>query len=301
MSDLKSAGFFLKTMFAPYDSGFCEIRMLFKDGVQNAAQSKFVPLPFTGESLRKTAEMCLKESARGWDVYMGVLPRTEAKGTAASVREGAWVWVDIDHKNTDPSDIPAMVADADIVVSSGNGTHAYWSMGIKQITDPERFSAAVRKHQLKVCPGSDPTADLPRVLRVPGTKNWKDRANPRPVTLERRPSLTTASPAPQPAPHRGKLADYPIGPEYPPDTAKFEALMLAAVAALEGGTLPEGRFTLAHGTVVESPARWLQSALDRRWVMIGRGRAWLETEKGQALAQDLLTFAMWYEEQIDAR
>lgn len=71
---------------------------------------------------------------------------------------------------------------APIVVSSGGGIHAYWPL-----TEPvsifawklvaERFKKLCKERGLLI--DNTVTADAARVLRVPGTTNWKDPKNPR--------------------------------------------------------------------------------------------------------------------------
>jgi hypothetical protein len=76
---------------------------------------------------------------------------------------------------------------APALVDSGGGVHVYWIMDKAMDAD----SAKVSAEQLKIVANfngllSDTTctADLSRILRVPGTRNFKDPANPRPVKLK---------------------------------------------------------------------------------------------------------------------
>lgn len=41
----------------------------------------------------------------------------------------------------------------------------------------------IRDYAEKVLPGTDNVSNLDRILRIPGTLNWKDQSNPKPVTL----------------------------------------------------------------------------------------------------------------------
>lgn len=73
-----------------------------------------------------------------------------------------------------------------ILVHSGNGIHAYWplaeSLGLdtwQKLADA--FKEATRVHEVPVDHAC--TADACRVLRPPGTKNWKDPANPKDVRI----------------------------------------------------------------------------------------------------------------------
>lgn len=74
------------------------------------------------------------------------------------------------------------------VIDSGNGLHAYWRLdaaleGAEWVTVAKKFKALAQKHGLLADPSR--TADIASVLRVPGTLNWKDPANPKAVTLKR--------------------------------------------------------------------------------------------------------------------
>jgi hypothetical protein len=73
-----------------------------------------------------------------------------------------------------------------LVTSSGGGFHVYWLLSEPMPTDEWR-DHATRLRQLATHYGlkADPsrTTDSSSVLRVVGTKNWKDRRNPRPVQV----------------------------------------------------------------------------------------------------------------------
>jgi hypothetical protein len=71
-----------------------------------------------------------------------------------------------------------------LVVSSGGGLHVYWVVSEALDSEAWRIEAAklrqlARHHGLKCDPSR--TTDTSSVLRVPGTSNFKDRRNPRPV------------------------------------------------------------------------------------------------------------------------
>lgn len=71
---------------------------------------------------------------------------------------------------------------APIVVSSGGGVHAYWPLAepvsiFAWKLVAERFKSLCKEQDLRI--DMTVTADAARVLRMPGTTNWKDKANPR--------------------------------------------------------------------------------------------------------------------------
>src|ERR1039458_4764568 len=81
------------------------------------------------------------------------------------------------------------------VVRTGNGAHAWWLFREPLIfeSDEDRRNAgalALRWQSLLRLNAAahgwafDRLADLARVLRVPGTKNCKDPANPKPVAIQ---------------------------------------------------------------------------------------------------------------------
>lgn len=71
---------------------------------------------------------------------------------------------------------------APVVVSSGGGVHAYWPLAepvsiFAWKLVAERFKRLCKEQDLRI--DMTVTADAARVLRMPGTTNWKDASNPR--------------------------------------------------------------------------------------------------------------------------
>lgn len=74
-----------------------------------------------------------------------------------------------------------------VIVRSGNGVHAYWILDrVLPAAEWQRcannFKAYVEFHGLHADPTR--TADISSILRAPGTYNWKDPAQPKPVSIE---------------------------------------------------------------------------------------------------------------------
>lgn len=115
---------------------------------------------------------------RRTDVYIGVLPRVERRGSRDAIERGNVLFVDCDT----PEAIEALEGFApapSLIVGSGNGRHGYWSLWPP--VAPDLISNANRRlmHAL----GADPKAiDPARILRPPGTLNFKTDP-PRPVEL----------------------------------------------------------------------------------------------------------------------
>lgn len=147
----------------------------------------------------------------GMDVYVGMGLSAQDNGPARRSKSEevsgiCGIGADLDLKSeahgTKP--LPATLADAlsilpplmapTIIVATGNGVHAWWLFKEPLIfdSDEERAEAArvvARWHtMLRVWSSArgwvyDRLSDLARVLRVPGTQNLKDPANPKDVTV----------------------------------------------------------------------------------------------------------------------
>jgi hypothetical protein len=115
--------------------------------------------------------------ANGQNIYFGVYGRDGTRGGKGSVKECNCLFVDIDFK-----DLPNGQTEADnilsgfphrptMVINSGGGYHAYW-----MLSEPVKASAEIENYlyglalELK---GDTQSAEIARVLRVPGTKNKK--------------------------------------------------------------------------------------------------------------------------------
>lgn len=140
----------------------------------------------------------------GYDVYFGVCPRSSdlgphKRGDRSSISALPAFWVDIDMatgvhaaKNL-PPDVEAaatLISEADLpdpttLVHSGGGVHAYWILDAPQIitspADAQRVEQVEVALTMKVFKAAQARgwafdrqcADITRVLRVPGTLNYK--------------------------------------------------------------------------------------------------------------------------------
>lgn len=121
----------------------------------------------------------IQARGRETDLYVGVSPRSRLEGTRGAVEHCHVLFVDCDT----PKSIAALDAfqpAPSMVVNSGHGRHAYWSLWPP--VGPDELERANRRlaHAL----GADMRAtDAARILRPPGTFNHKS-ATPVPVTLE---------------------------------------------------------------------------------------------------------------------
>lgn len=147
----------------------------------------------------------------GYDVYFGLAtfaPGTDRK--AANARELGSLFLDLDcgPSKDYPDQVSALqdlrrfVSELDLpkplLVSSGWGIHVYWPLEAAVSTSEwlpvaEGLKRACAAHSLHADPAI--TADAARILRVPGTRNFK-REEPSPVSIlgmgsKVRPSLAT--------------------------------------------------------------------------------------------------------------
>jgi hypothetical protein len=127
---------------------------------------------------------------RAEHVWVGVLPRRphpetgELGGTREHVGPGRVLWVDCD---SDEDSFPLerlrkFRPPPHMVVASGGGYHSYWLLR-EPIADAGRLREA--NERLARALGGDPqSADAARILRPPGTLNFKAKyGRPRPVEL----------------------------------------------------------------------------------------------------------------------
>lgn len=146
-------------------------------------QSHFFPVS-DSEGIAKYA--LNQDSLGGWDVYAGVAPRLYQRGTNDSVVSSTHVlWADVDAKNRVGGKYAALAGvrmlqlKPSIIVDSGHGFHLYWLLRAETDWDlaQQAMKALAREAH------GDAVHDKARILRVPGTTNRKDPANPVPVRL----------------------------------------------------------------------------------------------------------------------
>lgn len=238
MNELEQSARFLSALFRGYADGWVELRM-FRNGEVKRATLQ-LPYCLRGDEFRAMARQCVDFSSRGFDVYVGVLPRNKPLGPFAlgkeSVDTAQWVWIDLDAKVNGASE--SVLSEWDMVVNSGNGWHGYRTIEQRTITtkkDKADFEAKMRAVQNRTLFGTDNVSDVTRILRVPGTLNWKDKANPKPVVLTKGGGI---------APSFGSSV---WTPEF--DDSRLDALLEGARA---------GRLGVLHPPLVHSSGRITQ-------------------------------------------
>ena len=166
--------------------GYVEFRLMNKGG--GVADRIFVPDP------AEYHDALITDSST-YDIYYGVLPR---RGRTKGTSDDCWptttvLWADVDAKKfmEHPLDTPAEAKAAALdtilrfpltpsaIVDSGHGYHCYWRLESHVwFKDAEYVMRGIAKWV-----NGDATYDQARILRVPGTTNWKDPENPVPVRL----------------------------------------------------------------------------------------------------------------------
>jgi putative DNA primase/helicase len=156
---------------------------------------------FHVKELTGAAKAAVQLAEQGMDVYFGVGLRqkkthSNKRGSADTIMTIPGVWLDVDYGDTHKEKaipptleaalelIDAFPYEPSILVHSGFGLHGYWKFQTPVEIENERMREEVQ-HYLSRFQGTfrhaasqkgwkiDNTADLPRVLRVPGTLNCK--------------------------------------------------------------------------------------------------------------------------------
>lgn len=158
-----------------------------------------VTVPFPLNEHKAMAERAITLSDEGYDVYFGICTTdhtiSESKRAKSSEVIGRTVvWADIDIQNSaahSKTSLPPDLTTAQtffpiqpsLVIHSGYGIHSYWILNeMYAITDDNRedmttlnkdFLNTIRANAGAYSNGIDAVHDLARILRVPGTFNYK--------------------------------------------------------------------------------------------------------------------------------
>jgi len=182
---------FLEALYGDYlskHSGYVEIRAI-RDG--RALKREFYR---TIEGLLDSLDEGLINAC---NIYFGVAPREEKKGSKDAIQHITSFWVDIDagitghkkageFKNKDQAlkNLNGYRIKPSIVIDSGNGLHCYWLLRESIDVTSCRLRAEFILNGLIKDLGGDPgTGDITRILRLPATKNNKDLSAPKQVKM----------------------------------------------------------------------------------------------------------------------
>jgi hypothetical protein len=153
-----------------------------------------------------------QDAADRKEIYYGLALRRpnlthSQRGKASDCRGIPGLWLDIDIQDGSTShaaqnlpksieqalEILTCVPDPTCVVDSGHGLHVYWLFEQVHFVSPtnhyeyerslEHFQRKIIAHANKLGYHLDSTYDITRVLRLPGTVNYKDPTNPKPVEI----------------------------------------------------------------------------------------------------------------------
>lgn len=181
---------FLRHLFKPYSDGFIEIRPLSKVKPHANRTTYRLPHCLKGEEGQALTQHIMSLAMRGYDVYVGVCPRVAPEGPGRKLGKDAIeqvgaMWVDLDGKV--PGSSEALLNNCDIVVSTGNGWHGYkvapTPARVSSTRDRTAIETKVRSFANSILTGTDNVSNIDRILRVPGTINWKEHDNPKPVVM----------------------------------------------------------------------------------------------------------------------
>lgn len=166
---------FLQNLFKHCEKGYLEMRPINNQG----SKPKFFDLEQDGVS---KALQYAKDLSGKYHVFYGVQPRKKRSGRDKDITQLITFWVDIDAKDHSNSKQKARGAlnnfelEPSLLIDSGNGYHAYWILKEPWDIDNEsdrkeinRISKTIHK-----ATGGDSTANVSRILRLPGTPNIKD-------------------------------------------------------------------------------------------------------------------------------
>lgn len=112
------------------------------------------------------------------EVYIGVAARRGEDGTKSGVSRIQALWGDFDLKGgytreRRKEQLKSLTCRPSIVVWSGNGFHAYWFLEESARSDEDLETAERTMKLLATGLEGDPVQDRSRILRVPGTFNYK--------------------------------------------------------------------------------------------------------------------------------
>jgi hypothetical protein len=258
---------FLRHLFKPYQDGFIEIRPLSKVKPHANRTTYRLPHCLRGNEGQALTQHIISLAIRGYDVYCGVCPRAAPEGPGRklgkdSIEQVGAVWIDLDAKV--PGSSQGLLDICDIVVHTGNGWHGYKVLSSAKACGSTRERSAmegrIRDFADKVLPGTDNVSNLDRILRIPGTLNWKNPDEPKPVTLLKGGGMKPT--------YKESLVVETLG------DARLDALLASAKAGELGHASPmihhtSGRYTGCLDTFfLEVEQACIKSKVDAGWTFL---------------------------------
>lgn len=114
------------------------------------------------------------EEHKSQDIYFGVSTRYGTSGKKADCYRVRSVWADLDDRHL--RDCVKLSIKPDILVDSGGGVHAYWLLMSPLLVREEGRRRSIEAKNRWLCQrykGDIASTDVSRILRVPGTFNYK--------------------------------------------------------------------------------------------------------------------------------
>jgi hypothetical protein len=266
-TDAGQAIAFLRHLFKPYSDGFIEIRPLSKVKPHANRTTYRLPHCLKGEEGQALTQHIISLAIRGYDVYCGVCPRAAPEGPGRklgkeSIEQVGTVWIDLDAKV--PGSSKDLLNNCDIVIHTGNGWHGYVMLpavaNCRNTKDRTAIEAKIRSWQNSIILGTDPVGNVDRIMRIPGTLNWKEPDNPKMVTLLKGGGMKPT--------YKQSLLVEEFG------DARLDALLASAKAGELGHASPmirhaSGRYTGCLDTFfLELEQACVKSKLDARWTFL---------------------------------
>src|SRR6056297_1460103 len=128
----------------------------------------------------------IKNYENEYNIFIGILPRDNKNGKDSSITKVTTLWADIDAKDFggEKSEALKQLENFELkptmLIDSGNGYHAYWILNKPFIIESKSDRKYIKKISKLIhkTVNADSTHNLSRILRVPGTRNIKDKNNP---------------------------------------------------------------------------------------------------------------------------
>ncbi|MCP5005041.1 MAG: hypothetical protein GY941_14070 [Planctomycetes bacterium] len=180
---------FFTALFAGSDD-YLEIRAIEPEATNGRKKARstteFIELALLANMPRVLEEVAAHEAAHpGWHLYCGVSPRDGRGGTKENVTEYTSVYGDFDYdkrmsKEAILKTLEEFCLKPSMVVDSGGGCQPYWIFETpiqkEHLAEVERIGAWL-KDEIK----GDSVQDVSRILRIPGSINYKKIYDPKPV------------------------------------------------------------------------------------------------------------------------
>jgi hypothetical protein len=186
----KDLRLYLRALFGSAPEGFVEIAHRYERNGQQGPMHRGRTGIFRAAAELEPIAREIERLARKEHVWVGVTTRRphpetgELGGTKAHVAPARVLWIDCDSAGgAFPLDrLQRHCPQPHMIVASGGGYHAYWLLR-EAIEHPDRLRTA-NERLADVLSGDRQSADAARILRPPGTVNFKSKYDrPRPVEL----------------------------------------------------------------------------------------------------------------------